>query len=48
MTHSKLLDVVNDKLSTWSLDDPPSVRGGVVRLTLTESDALSHLDRVKL
>jgi hypothetical protein len=41
-THSQLLQVVNDQLSTGSLDDPPSGRGGVVRGTLSEGDSLGH------
>jgi len=39
---SKLLQVVNDQLSTRSLNDAPPVGGGVVWLTLAEGDTLSH------
>lgn len=39
---SNLLQVVNDQLASGSLDDPPPVGGGVVRLSLAESDSLGH------
>lgn len=41
-THSLLLQVVDDELSTGGLDDPPPVGGGVVRLSLSEGDSLGH------
>jgi hypothetical protein len=44
-THSKLLQVVNDELSTWGLDHPSSVGGGVVWLSLSEGNSLSHFGR---
>lgn len=34
--------MVDDQLASGSLDDPPPVGGGVVRLSLAESDSLGH------
>jgi hypothetical protein len=34
--------VVHDELSTWGLDHPPAVGGGVVGLTLSEGNTLRH------
>lgn len=34
--------MVDDQLASRSLDDPPPVGGGVVRLSLAESDSLGH------
>jgi hypothetical protein len=36
---------VNDELSTWGLDHPSSVGGGVVWLSLSEGNSLSHFGR---
>lgn len=33
---------MDDQLASGSLDDPPPVGGGVVRLSLAESDSLGH------
>lgn len=34
--------MVDDQLASGSLDDPPPVGGGVIRLSLAESDSLGH------
>lgn len=47
MTHSKLLQVVQDELATGGLDDPSPVGGGVVGGSLSEGDTLSHLRKHK-
>lgn len=41
----QLLEVVDDELASGGLDDPPSVGGRVVRLSLSEGNTLSHLRR---
>lgn len=41
-SRSNLLQVVDDQLASGSLDDPPPVGGGVIRLSLAESDSLGH------
>lgn len=41
-THSKLLDVVDNKLATGGLHNPPAVGGGVVRRALAEGNTLGH------
>lgn len=41
-THSELLDVVDDKLATGGLHNPPAVGGGVVGRALADGDTLSH------
>ena len=42
---SKLFDVVVDELATRGLDHPSAVRGGIVRSTLADGDALGHFTR---
>ena len=37
-----LFQVLVDELATRSFHDPSAVRGGIVRLSFTESYALSH------
>jgi hypothetical protein len=46
-TYSKLLQVVQDELSTGGLHDPSPVGGGVVGGSLSEGDTLSHLAKRK-
>ncbi len=37
-----LFEILVDELATRSLHNPPAVRGGVVRQSLAESNALGH------